>query len=181
MHPVVVPESGIAEFVEAPEVDERHAEVVGDAAQQFVVDRRPPAQPAEHGFGPQIRCGEGEDGGAGLLQGLQAVGVAGHHGVHVDAQGHQVVHPGVDGHQVWFGEHGGLDLVGQDVVHGPAAHSEVGVAELGIGSRQPRGQPVGPAAHAVRAAGVGIADAFGEGITQRDVSAVGHHALHCPG
>ena len=62
-----------------------------------------------------------------------------------------------------------------------AADREVGVAEAGVGRTQHLGDPVGPAAHAVRASRVGVADALGEGVTQGDETVEGRcRRAHAP-
>src|SRR4051794_40660546 len=83
---IAVPQSCVAELGVAPEVDKAQTEVIGDAAQQFVVDRSAAAQPPEERHGSEICCREGEYDSTGLLQRLEPLGVPGHHGVDIVAQ-----------------------------------------------------------------------------------------------
>src|SRR5689334_23250975 len=85
MNSVTIPETGVAKFGEAPEVDQLNAEIVDDGAEKFVVDRGASTQSAEQWHGAEIGRGEGHHVGAGLLQGLEGVGVPGHHRVDVVA------------------------------------------------------------------------------------------------
>ena len=63
----------------------------------------------------------------------------------------------------------GVELAPDDVVDLAAPDGQVGVAEAGGVGAEHLGHPVGPAADAVRAAGIGVADTFGEGIAEGDV------------
>ena len=174
---IAVPQSRVAELGEPPEVDQVQPEVVGDAAQQFVVDRRAAAQPPEQRHGAEIRCREGEHDGAGLLQRLEPLGVSGHHGVDVVAQQEQVVHARVDGDEIRLEHDGGLNLLVEDLVHSPAPHREVGVAQLGVRLRQRDCDTIGPPAQTVGARGIGVADTFGERVAERHVSREHAHGV----
>src|SRR5258707_2910152 len=121
------PQARIAELGEAPEVDELQAEVVGDAAQQLVVDRGSAAEPPKQRHGAEVACGEREYMGAGLLQGLEGVGIPGHHRVDVVAHQQQVVHARVDDYEVGFEHNGGLELFREKFVHSVATHGAASV------------------------------------------------------
>ena len=65
------PQARIAKLGEPPEVDQLQTEVVGDAAQQLVVDRGAAPQPPKQRHRAEIARREREHVGAGLLQSLQ--------------------------------------------------------------------------------------------------------------
>jgi len=100
--------------------------------------------------------------GAGLLQGLEGVGIPGHHRVDVVAHQQQVVHARVDDDEVGFEHNGGLNLIRENLVHSAATHREVGVAKLRVVLRQCDCDVIRPSAHPVGAGGMWIADTLGE-------------------
>ena len=167
---VPCPQARIAKLGESPEVDELQSEVVGDAAEQFVVDGGPAPQPPKKRDGSEVARGEGEHVGAGLLQGLQGVGVSGHHRVDVVAHQKQVVHARVDGDEVGFEHDRGLNLIRKNLVHPAATHREVGVPKLRTVLRKLECDVIRPSAQTVRAGGMWVADTLGERIAKGHVS-----------
>ena len=65
------PQARIAKLGEPPEVHQLQSEVVGDAAQQLVVDRGAAPQPAKQRHRAEIARRERQHVGTGLLQRLQ--------------------------------------------------------------------------------------------------------------
>ena len=169
MDAITCPQARIAKLGEPPEVHELQTEIVGDAAQQLVVDRGPAPQPPEQRHRAEVTRGEREHVGTGLLQGLQAVGVSGHHRVDVVAHQQQVVHARVHGDEVGFEHYGGLNLLRENLVHPTATHREVGVAKLWTVLRQRDRDVVRPSAQTVGAGGMWVADTLGERVAERHV------------
>jgi len=68
MDAITCPQARIAKLGEPPEVHELQTEIVGDAAQQLVVDRGTAPQPPEQRHCAEVTRGEREHVGTGLLQ-----------------------------------------------------------------------------------------------------------------
>ena len=171
VHSVAIPQPRIAKLAEPPEVDEPQTDIVGDASEKLVVNGGATPQPAEQRHGAKVTRGECEHEGTGLLQCLEPVGVAGHHGVDIVAHQKQIVHARIDGDEVGFEHDRRLNLFGEDLIHPSAADGEVGVAKIGIALRKPDGDVVSPSAQTIGTGGVGIADPLGERVAKCHIPA----------
>ena len=96
--------------------------------------------------------------------------------VRIGAGADDVVAARREGDQVGLELERRLDLVGDDLGDELAAHREVRVGEVVDLLRQHLGDAVGPAAVAVGRGGLGVADALGERVAERDVAAPGMRA-----
>ena len=79
--------------------------------------------------------------------------------------------------QVGLEGDGRVELLRHDGTELATAYGEVGVAEVVGLRREDLGDAVGPAAQAVGARGVGVADALGERVAQGDVAVEGHRSI----
>lgn len=169
VEPVVVPGPAVLNGLQGPQVEHRTAVPVGNGPHMTVVRGDLAAQMPQHGHATGVETGRDHDradlGGEPGDRPLEALGDL----VGVGAGPDDVVAARAERDQV-RGQFDGLrKLVLDYLVEQFAAHGEVRVVEVALGSsvREQDREPVGPTDE--RPVGAGVADALGEAVPHRNV------------
>ncbi len=168
VQPVVVEEPGVLHDLQRPLVGDDAVVSLRDRPHVFVVDRDLAAERAEHRREGGVDAREEHDGRTGGGQSCDGILQLRRDVIGIGAGTDDVVAARGDRDQVRLEGDGRFDLVRDDLCDQLAADGEVRVGEVVDLLREHLCDAVRPAAMAVGERGIGVADALGEGVADRD-------------